>query len=114
VAVNRSVKNGDQWKEEASFFDVTYFGKRAEAVNQYLVKGKQVGIEGELRQERWNDKNTGQPRSKVGIVAANVQLLGSNSAPAQKPAVQNNRNKVDADGNSVMETEDTFTDDIPF
>lgn len=74
VAVNRRKKTGDEWGDEASFFDVTYFGKAAEAVNQYLQKGKQVAIQGELRQNRW--EQDGQSRSKVEIIANNVQLLG--------------------------------------
>ena len=77
IAVNRRTKNGDEWKDEASFFDVTLFGKQAESLDQYLLKGKQVAIDGELRQERWTDNQTGQQRSKVVIVADNVQLLGS-------------------------------------
>ena len=74
VAVNRRKRSGEQWEDEASFFDITYFGKAAEAVNQYLGKGKQIAIDGELRQNRW--EQDGQSRSKVEIVANNVQLLG--------------------------------------
>jgi len=75
LAVNRSRKQGDQWVEEASFFDVDYWGKGGEAVNQYLTKGKQVAVEGELRQDRW--EQDGAARSKIIIHASNVQLLGS-------------------------------------
>jgi single-strand DNA-binding protein len=74
VAVNRRRKVNDQWEDEANFFDVTLFGKQGETLNQYLLKGKQVGISGELRQERW--EKDGQTRSRVEIVANNIQLLG--------------------------------------
>ncbi len=77
IAVNRRRKNGEQWVDEVSYFDVNLFGKSAENLNQYLIKGKQVGIQGELRQDRW--EQDGQNRSKVIIVATNVQLLGGNS-----------------------------------
>jgi len=77
IAVNRKRKNGDQCVDEVSYFDVNLFGKSAENLNQYLIKGKQVGIQGELRQDRW--EQDGQNRSKVIIVATNVQLLGGNS-----------------------------------
>lgn len=77
IAVNRKRKNGDQWVDEVSYFDVNLFGKSAENLHQYLIKGKQVGIQGELRQDRW--EQDGQNRSKVIIVASNVQLLGGNS-----------------------------------
>ncbi|HOT62427.1 MAG TPA: single-stranded DNA-binding protein [Treponemataceae bacterium] len=74
IAVNRRRKNGDQWVEEANFFDIVVWGRTGETINQYLVKGKQVAIEGELRQNRW--EQDGQSRSKVEIMANNVQLLG--------------------------------------
>ncbi|MBO5137435.1 MAG: single-stranded DNA-binding protein [Spirochaetaceae bacterium] len=77
IAVNRRRKNGEQWIEEASFFEISLFGKSAETLKPYLVKGKQVAIDGELRQDRW--EQDGQPRSKVVVVANNVQLLGGNS-----------------------------------
>jgi single-strand DNA-binding protein len=74
IAVNHSKRSGEQWTEEASFFDITMFGKMAEAVQQYLVKGKQVAVQGKLRQDRWEKE--GQSRSKVVIIADNVRLLG--------------------------------------
>ena len=80
IAVNRRKKNGDQWVDEASFFDVVAWGKIGEALNQYLVKGKQVAVEGELHQNRW--EQDGQSRSKVEINADNIQLLGGGTEPA--------------------------------
>ena len=89
IAVNRRKKSGEQWTEEASFFDITLWGKTGEALNQYLVKGKQLAVEGELHQNRW--EQDGQSRSKIEINANNVQLLGGQgdkqqqSRPADKP-----------------------------
>lgn len=83
IAVNARVKQGESWIDEASFFDVTVFGKAAESINQYLVKGKQVAIEGRLKQDRW--EKDGQTHSRVVINADNVQLLGGGNqqtAPA--------------------------------
>lgn len=77
IAVNRSKKEGDQWVSEAHFFDVSYFGKGAEAVKPYLTKGKQIAIQGSLRQNRW--EKDGQKQSRVVIVADSVELLGGNS-----------------------------------
>jgi single-strand DNA-binding protein len=74
VAVNRRKKSGDQWVDEANYFDVVLWGKQADSINRYLVQGKQVGVDGELRQDRW--QQDGQNRSKVVISANNVQLLG--------------------------------------
>ena len=74
LATNRRAKKGDEWVDEASFFDVTWFGKLAEKLSQYMVKGKQVCVTGSLKQERWS--KDGENRSKVAIVAQEVQLLG--------------------------------------
>ena len=75
VAVNRRAKKGDQWVDEASFFDLTLWEKQAENLNKYLVKGTQVAVQGELRQDRW--EKDGQKFSKVQVFVNNLQLLGS-------------------------------------
>ena len=89
IAVNRSVKQSDgQWTDEVSFFDVTIWGKTAENLKPYLVKGKQIAVDGYLKQDRW--QKGGQNFSKVNIVANSVQLLGGGtSAPESAPAPQN-------------------------
>ena len=87
IAVNRSVKKGDKWEDEASFFDCTFFGKMAESVNQYLSKGKQVSIIGELVQNRW--EKDGKQHSKVEIIVNKLQLLGGKDEQKQeKPSYQ--------------------------
>lgn len=75
LAVNRRKRSGDNWEDEVSFFDLALFGKRAEALNQYLTKGQQVAVEGSLTQDRW--EQDGNKRSKVKIIANNIQLLGA-------------------------------------
>ena len=89
IAVNRSVKQSDgQWTDEVSFFDVTIWGKTAENLKPYLVKGKQIAVDGYLKQDRW--QKDGQNFSKVNIVANSVQLLGGGtSAPESAPSPQN-------------------------
>ena len=74
VAVNRRVKKGDQWSDEASFFDLTLWDKQAESLNKYLVKGTQVAVQGELRQDRW--EKDGQKHSKIQVFVNSIQLLG--------------------------------------
>jgi single-strand DNA-binding protein len=74
IAINQRRKKDDQWVDESHFFDIVLWGKTAESLNQYLVKGKQVGIEGQLRQDRW--EQDGQSRSRVEIFATNIMLLG--------------------------------------
>src|SRR5512138_3890377 len=75
IAVNERVKKGDVWEEQASFFDVTVFGKTGENCAEYLSKGRPVLVEGRLRQRRW--EQDGVKKSKIEVVADNVQFLGS-------------------------------------
>jgi len=94
IAVNRSKKSGDQWDEEVNYFDIVLWGKIAEALSKYLLKGKQVAVDGELRQSRWEQE--GQNRSKVEIHAANIQLLGSGSGGA------GNQSSAQSNGSSTF------------
>ena len=75
LAINRKVKKGQEWTDEANYFDVVIFGKQAENLQRFLTKGKQIGVTGFLKQERWTDQN-GANRSRVTIVANDIQLLG--------------------------------------
>jgi len=112
LAINQRRKKDDQWVDEAHFFDIVLWGKTAESLNQYLVKGKQVGIEGQLRQNRW--EQDGQARSKVEIFATNVMLLGSGSGGRQgqgAPADPGAGHSEPAEGAPPA---DNFEDDIPF
>jgi single-strand DNA-binding protein len=76
IAVNRRIKKGQEWVDESNYFDVSLFGKQAEGLKPYLTKGKQIAVDGFLKQDRWQDQATGQNRSAVKIVANDIQLLG--------------------------------------
>jgi len=77
MAVNR-VRTGDDGNriEEVTFVDVTLWGRQAEVAGQYLAKGRSVYIEGRLQLDTWDDKATGQKRSRLRVVGENMQLLG--------------------------------------
>jgi single-strand DNA-binding protein len=110
IAINQRRKKDDQWIDEAHFFDIVLWGKTAESLNPYLMKGKQVGIEGQLRQNRWEQE--GQSRSKVEIFATNVMLLGPKSqasAPEAQPAGSGGKEFPEGQPQA-----DNFEDDIPF
>lgn len=78
LAVNRvwTSESGEK-KEEVTFVDVDVFGRTAENVGQYMRKGRPILVEGRLRLDQWDDKQTGQKRSRLGVVAETVQFLGS-------------------------------------
>ena len=78
IAINRIYSGEDgERKEEATFVDVTLWGRQAEVAQEYLKKGRQVFIEGRLQLDTWDDKQTGQKRSRLRVVAENMQMLGS-------------------------------------
>ena len=78
LAVNRNwTSESGEKKEEVTFVDVDIFGRTAENVAQYMKKGRPILIEGRLRLDQWDDKQTGQKRSRLGVVAETVQFLGS-------------------------------------
>ena len=123
IAVNRSRKNGEQWVDEVNYFDVTIWGKTAENLKPYLTKGKQIAIDGYLKQDRW--EKDGQKLSKVTIQANNVQLLGGKNEGGQPsggaPRFQPAGNTSDSSGFSGGYQQDSFggtgsdfPEDIPF
>ena len=78
LAVNRVWTNeAGEKKEEVTFVDVDVFGRTAENVGQYMRKGRPILIEGRLKLDQWDDKQTGQKKSKLSVVAETVQFLGS-------------------------------------
>ncbi len=113
IAVNRSKKKGDEWIEEVSYFNITIWGKTAENLKPYLIKGKQICVEGHLHQDRW--EHEGKKESRVTIIADNVQLLGGksentnsdNGAPRFVPA----DNSASA---TPVESDSGDLSDIPF
>lgn len=114
-------KRGDEWTEEGHFFDCEMFGRRAESLSRYLVKGKQLGVHGQLRQDRWEQE--GRTRSRVVISVNNIQLLGGRNdappredpgaapgaAPGARPAAA-----APARGSGGIPPAEEFDDDIPF
>lgn len=115
LAVNRT-RLGDNGEkiEETTFVDVTLWGRTAEVANQYAGKGKPIFIEGRLHMDTWQDKSTGQNRSRLKVIGENIQLIGghssadTNSAPA--PAPQQQRQQLP----HHTQVEVLEGDDIPF
>src|SRR5258706_86595 len=79
LAINRTWKSETgETKEEVTFVDVDSFGKQAEIIGQYFRKGKPILMEGRLRLDTWDDKQTNQKRSRLGIVLEGFQFMDSN------------------------------------
>ena len=117
LAVNRSKKNADgSWSDEVSYFDVAIWGKTAENLKPYLLKGKLVGVAGFLKQDRW--EKDGQKKSRVTIVAETVQLLGGGQSSqggsdGSKPKFTPLPQQAAATEQQIYD-DDGFPEDIPF
>lgn len=123
LAINRSWKNeAGQKQEETTFIDVEMFGRIAEIAGEYLKKGKPVFVSGRLKLDSWDDKQSGQKRSKMKVIGEQLQLLGSrddggqreerpaqrqSEPPQRRPAAPPPRPPVDPDL-------DSNEDSIPF
>ena len=120
LAVNRNwrTETGEQ-KEEVTFIDVDAFGKQAETIAQYVKKGRPLMVEGRLKLDQWEDKQTQQKKSKLGVVLESFQFLdsgnrggggegGGESMPRPRPAAAK---PAAADDSDAAAPED---DDVPF
>ena len=113
IAVNRSVKEGENWGEVASFFEVKAFGKLFESQHPYLTKGANVTVEGSLIQERWKTKE-GKNQSKIVIQSDTLYLgpkkkEGGNGAPKFESIPSSN-----SEPENQIPPSDDFVEDFPF
>jgi single-strand DNA-binding protein len=89
VAVNDRRKNPQtgEWEDVPNFIDAVVFGKRAESIAPFMLKGTKVAIDGKLRWSSWEDRDTGAKRSKIEVVADDLEFANSrNQAAAPAPA----------------------------
>jgi len=96
LAINRNwtTETGEK-KEEVTFVDIDSFGRQAEVISQYMKKGRPILVEGRLKLDQWDDKQTGQKRSRLGVVLESFSFLDSGNrgeggapmdAPRSRPA----------------------------
>ncbi len=97
LAVNRTYKSREgEKREETTFVDCEAWGRTAEVMSQYLTKGRPVFIEGRLKLDQWDDRDTGKKRSKLLVVIENFQFVdsrggGGSGQPAPASAVRSAR-----------------------
>lgn len=112
IAINRRKKVGEEWQDEAHFIDCEYWHR---SILQYLTKGKEIAVEGELKQDRWTDKE-GNARSRIVVAVGEIKLLGgqasANAPKEEKPRSESPRDMV-YEKTQAPATAD-FNDDIPF
>ncbi|MCE9519725.1 MAG: single-stranded DNA-binding protein [Verrucomicrobia bacterium] len=133
IAVNRSfiAENGEK-RDEVTYVDITFWAKSAEAAGQYLKKGRPIFVEGRLQLDQWEDKASGQKRSRLRVVGENFQFLDrreggegnsggdeggsarSFQRPAQRPAASRPSQPASDSFNEGPITEGMEDDNIPF
>ena len=119
LAVNRTWRTeAGETKEEVTFIDVDAFRRQAETLAQYLKKGSPLMVEGRLKLDQWDDKATGQKRSRLGVVLEGFQFLGGGNradgaggeAPRSRPATPAPKGEAPADAEAPPPEDD----DVPF
>ena len=122
LAVNRSFTGEDgEKRDEVTYVDIVVWSRLAEIAEQYLKKGRSVFIEGRLQLDSWDDKQTGQKRSRLRVVGENLQMLGprgegdSGGASGSPPAARRPTAPPAPRPNPPKDPDlDTEPDDIPF
>ena len=111
LAVSRFHKNeAGETRDETDFIDVTAFGRSAEIIQKHLHKGNPLFVEGRLKLDQWDDKQTGAKRSKLKVIAESMQFVGPR-LQAQAPAPSTQQPGAPAPAGRGADIE---ADDIPF
>jgi single-strand DNA-binding protein len=112
VAVNRAyTTDSGEKREEVTFVDVTLWGRTAEVASEYLKKGRPVFIEGRLQMDTWDDKQTGQKRTRLRVVAENMQLLGGRPSGGADTTGESRQSSAPPKKSGAPEPDE---DEIPF
>ena len=118
MAINRNWKSETgETKEEVTFVDVDAWGRQAEVIAQYMKKGRPLLVEGRLKLDQWEDKNTHQKQSKLRVVLESFSFLdsrgGGDGAPAGRPAASAAAPGAAAEA-PESEAAPPVEDDVPF
>jgi single-strand DNA-binding protein len=111
LAINRAytTKEGEK-REEVTYVDVESYGKQAEIIAKYCSKGSGILVEGRLKLDQWDDKKTGEKRSRLGVVLENFTFLGSKPQGGDEGGSSRARGGQDHPTSSASDS----SDDVPF
>lgn len=116
LAVNRTFTSGEggEKKEEVSFVDVDVWGRQAEVISQYMKKGRPLLVEGRLKQDTWEDKNTKQKQSKLKVVLESFSFIDSGNRGGEGAAAPARPAAPAAPAPEAPDAEPPQDDDVPF
>ena len=115
LALNRSytTETGEK-REETTFVDLTFWGKTAEIASKYLQKGNLTCVEGRLKMDTWNDKATGQARSKLSVLGETVSFLEPSSKSSRNSPAESAPSRPTTPPASSTEVKEDDDWDEPF
>lgn len=111
IAVDMGKRNGEKQTE---FIEMTAFGKTAEILGKYMTKGREIAITGKFRTDKWDDKETGQKRSKSYIVVDQFSFIGSGGNRGEGGGPRESANAYSGAGGDDAGPDSYADDDIPF
>jgi single-strand DNA-binding protein len=120
IAVNRQFKDeSGATRDETTFIDIEAWGKQGELVSKYLSKGSLAMVEGRLKLDQWEDKTSGQKRSKLKVVMDNVQFLSTRGGPGgggggQGGSSEEGESSAPPSGGRSAAPKDNVDEDVPF
>ena len=117
LAINRTYGGGEgggEKKEEVSFVDVDVWGRQAEVISQYMKKGRPLLVEGRLKQDTWEDKNTKQKQSKLKVVLESFSFLDSGNRGDSGGGAPSRPAPSTAPASESPDSEPPQDDDVPF
>jgi single-strand DNA-binding protein len=116
LAINRTYggSDGGEKKEEVSFVDVDVWGRQAEVIAQYMKKGRPLLVEGRLKQDTWEDKNTKQKQSKLKVVLESFSFLDSGNRGGGEGGAPSRPAPSSAPAPEAPDAEPPQDDDVPF
>jgi single-strand DNA-binding protein len=119
VAVNRVFSGQDgERREEVTYIDCDSFGRQAETISKYMARGRAIMLEGRLKLDQWDDKNTGEKRSKLGVVVETFQFVGGrgegDAAPGRDFEEVSPPKRESKKRSAPPAPQDEIEDDVPF
>lgn len=114
LAVNDRVKRGDEWVDETTFVDITFWARTAEVLAEYCKKGSSILVEGRLKLDQW--EQDGQKRSKLKVVGEKMQMLdkkgGGGGGGQQSSGQSRTSNTGSSRANQAVATQDAYSEPI--
>ncbi len=114
LATDESFKANGEWRDRTEWHNLVAFHRKAEVVRDYVRKGSKILVEGRLHTERWDDKETGEPKSKTKIVIPDLTLLSSSQSHRQSSGYRPETETAFPPYENAYSSGELTTSDIPF